>query len=114
MGEGSPISDATTAIPSPDATGGQRLEAALAAGASWLACRLPEGMLCRLFDLLGAGHYLVNRRRRELARRNLARVCGWLTERGMAAPHVARAARDPRALERMGRAALRDHPRYSL
>ena len=109
-----PVSDATTAIPSPDATGGQRLAAALAAGASWLACRLPEGMLCRLFDLLGAGHYLVNRRRRELARRHLARVCGWLTERGMAAPHVARAARDPRALERMVRDAFRHHARYYL
>jgi KDO2-lipid IV(A) lauroyltransferase len=109
-----PISDATTAIPSPDPTGGQRLAAALVAGASWLVCRLPDALLHRLFDLLGAGHYLVNRRRRELARRNLARVCGWLTERGMASPRVALAARDPLALERIVRDVFRHHARYYL
>jgi KDO2-lipid IV(A) lauroyltransferase len=108
------MSDATTAIPALDARGGQRLAAALVAGASWLVCRLPDALLHRLFDLLGAGHYLVNRRRRRLARRNLARVCGWLTERSMASPRVARAAGDARALERLVRDAFRHHARYYL
>jgi len=108
------MSDATAAIPSLDATGGERLAAATVAATSSLVCRLPEALLHRLFDLLGAGHYLVARRRRELARKNLARVCGWLTERGMATPRVARAARDQRALEGLVRDAFRHHARYYL
>lgn len=99
---------------SPMATAGQRLVAGAVAGASSLACRLPDALLHRVFDLLGAAHYLVNPSRRELARRNLARVCGWLAAHDMASPRVARAARDRRTLEALVRDVFRHHARYYL
>ena len=82
--------------------------------ASWLVCHLPEGPLIRLADLLGDAWYRVAPDRAARARRNLARVCGALdaTNRGSAA--VRSAARDPRALERLVRAAFRHSARYYL
>ena len=82
--------------------------------ASWLACRLPEGPLVRLADLVGGAWYRLAPRRAAQARRNLARVCQALdaTEQG---PATARAgAHDPRALERLVRAAFRHGARYYL
>jgi KDO2-lipid IV(A) lauroyltransferase len=81
---------------------------------SWLACRLPEGPLVRLADLAGAAWYRLAPRRAAQARRNLARVCQALdaAERGPAAARAA--AHDPRALERLVRAAFRHGARYYL
>lgn len=90
----------------------QRFVAGLVAAASWLACRLPGGLVERVFDLAGAAHYLLNPGRRELVRANLQRVCDALAAEGRATPAVAAAARDPRALERLVRAAFRHHGRY--
>ena len=82
--------------------------------ASWLACRLPEGPLVRLADLAGAAWYRLAPRRAAQARRNLARVCQTLdaSEQGPAAARAA--AHDPRALERLVRAAFRHGARYYL
>jgi KDO2-lipid IV(A) lauroyltransferase len=91
---------------------GQSLVAGLVAAAGWLACRLPGESLERICDLLGAAHYLLNPRRRELVRANLRRVCEALAADGRAAPRVAAAAGDPGALERLVRAAFRHHGRY--
>ncbi len=82
--------------------------------ASWLACHLPEAPLVMLADLIGEGWYRAAPRRAAQARRNLARVCAALaaSERGTAA--VRAAVDDPRALERLVRAAFRHGARYYL
>lgn len=92
----------------------QRLVAGLVAGASWLACRLPERALLELADLAGELWYRTDRRRAAQARRNLERVTGWLAEQGLADPGTRAAARDPKALERLVRAAFRQYARYYL
>jgi phosphatidylinositol dimannoside acyltransferase len=81
---------------------------------SWLACHLPEGPLVRLADLAGDAWYRLAPRRAAQARRNLLRVCRALArdERGSAAARAA--ASDPRALERLVRAAFRHSARYYL
>jgi KDO2-lipid IV(A) lauroyltransferase len=83
-------------------------------GASWLACHLPEGPLTRLADLAGEAWYRLAPRRAAQARRNLARVCRALDAGGQGSAAVRAAARDPRALERLVRAAFRHNARYYL
>jgi KDO2-lipid IV(A) lauroyltransferase len=82
--------------------------------ASWLACRLPEGPLVRVADLAGALWYRLAPRRAAQARRNLARVCQALDAADQGTPAARAAARDPRALERLVRAAFRHGARYYL
>ncbi|HVQ22580.1 MAG TPA: hypothetical protein VMT36_04860 [Candidatus Saccharimonadia bacterium] len=92
----------------------QSLELAALRGATWLACRLPDRPLHRLFHVAGAAVYLAQPARRDLVRRNLTRICGWLVAEGRATPRVARAARDPRAMDRLVRDAFSHHARYYL
>ena len=82
--------------------------------ASWLACHLPEGPLVGLADLAGAAWYRLAPARASQARRNLARVCRALDAAGQGSPAVRAAAGDPRALERLVRAAFRHNARYYL
>jgi KDO2-lipid IV(A) lauroyltransferase len=82
--------------------------------ASWLACHLPEGPLTNLADLAGEAWYRVAPNRAAQARRNLARVCQALDAAGQGSQAVHAAARDPRALERLVRAAFRHQARYYL
>jgi KDO2-lipid IV(A) lauroyltransferase len=82
--------------------------------ASWLACHLPEGLLVRLADLAGEAWYRVAPRRAAQARRNLRRVCGALAADGRGTGAARAAANDPRALERLVRAAFRHSARYYL
>jgi lauroyl/myristoyl acyltransferase len=105
---------AETAEPATRAPKTGRSGAVAVRGLSWLVCRLPEGALHRLFALFGEAHYRIARERRDLGRRNLLRVCRELERRGLAAPGVAAAAHDPRALERLLRAVFRHHARYYL
>ena len=84
------------------------------AGGSWLACRLPERPLIELAELAGELWYRIDPGRAAQARRNLHRVVGWLTEQGMANPRTRAAAADPKALERLVRAAFRQYARYYL
>ncbi|HEU4671911.1 MAG TPA: hypothetical protein VFS32_03350 [Candidatus Limnocylindrales bacterium] len=79
-----------------------------------LAARLPEGLAIRLADAAGSVAWRVSTRRRELARRNLGRVAAWLDQHGTGTPLARAAAHDPRALERLVRAAFRHHARYYL
>jgi KDO2-lipid IV(A) lauroyltransferase len=72
----------------------------------WLVRKLPDRPLYRVAFAIGAGLYLVLPERRDRVRRNLERVCAWLVKNDMASPRVARAAREPKALERMVRAAF--------
>jgi len=81
---------------------------------SWLACHLPEGPLTALADLLGEAWYRLAPKRAAQARRNLVRVCDALAARGQASAQVRTAARDPRAMERLVRAAFRHSARYYL
>ena len=81
---------------------------------SWLACRLPEGPLLELAELVGELWYRVDRRRAAQARRNLRRVAEWMTAEGDAPARIQAAARDPRALERLVRAAFRHYATYYL
>ena len=82
--------------------------------ASWLACHLPEGPLMKLADLAGEAWYRLAPARAAQARRNLARVCAALDAREQGPAAARAAARDPRALERLVRAAFRHSARYYL
>jgi KDO2-lipid IV(A) lauroyltransferase len=95
-------------------TPSQRAELAALRAATWLACHLPDRPLHRVFHALGAAAYLTRPTRRDLARRNLTRICAWLVAEGRATPRVARAARDARAMDRLVRDAFGHHARYYL
>jgi lauroyl/myristoyl acyltransferase len=81
---------------------------------SWLACHLPEGPLIRMAELGGDLWYRLAPRRAAQARRNLRRVCDALARDGRGTPAARAAAADPRALERLVRAAFRHSARYYL
>jgi len=82
--------------------------------ASWLLGKLPEGPLVQLADLAGEASYRLAPARAARARRNLARVCAALAAAGTGPAAARAAANDPRALERLVRAAFRHHARYYL
>jgi len=82
--------------------------------AAWLACRLPEGPLTRLADVAGETWYRLAPGRAAQARRNLARVCRALDAASQGTLAARAAAHDPRALERLVRAAFRHQARYYL
>lgn len=92
----------------------QRLRAALVAGASWVACRLPEQVLIGLADAAGELWYRLAPRRAARGRRNLRRVCEWLAVEGRGPAAARAAATDPAALERLLRSAFRQQARYYL
>ncbi len=81
---------------------------------SWLACHLPEGPLVRLAELAGDAWYRLAPERAAQARRNLQRVCRALASDGRGSAATRAAANDPRALERLVRAAFRHSARYYL
>jgi lauroyl/myristoyl acyltransferase len=95
-------------------TPGQRARLGMLRAATWLACRLPDRPLHRIFHVVGAASYLAQPDRRDLVRRNLTRICTWLVAEGRATPRVARAARDPKAMDRLVRDAFGHHARYYL
>ena len=68
--------------------------------------RLPEGGLHRIAYALGGVLYRAQPARRRLVRANLERVVGYLAEQGLGGEEVQLAARDPRALDRLTRAAF--------
>ncbi len=82
--------------------------------ASWLACHLPERPLVRLAEVCGEAWYRLAPDRAAQARRNLRRVCRALAADGRGTPAARAAADDPRALERLVRAAFRHSARYYL
>ncbi|MBI3749549.1 MAG: lysophospholipid acyltransferase family protein [Chloroflexi bacterium] len=82
--------------------------------ASWLACHLPEVPFVRLAELCGEAWYRLAPARAAQARRNLRRVCRALAAEGRGTPAARAAADDPRALERLVRAAFRHSARYYL
>jgi KDO2-lipid IV(A) lauroyltransferase len=108
---------ARAAIEKPDAPRGtltQRIRAAALSAVSWLACRLPEGPQIALAELVGRVAYRSSPVRVARARRNLQRVVDYLVATDMADDRIRAAARDPRALERLVRAAFGHHARYYL
>jgi KDO2-lipid IV(A) lauroyltransferase len=92
----------------------QRAVAGFVSGISRLACRLPERPLLELAGLTGELWYRADRRRAAQARRNLGRIVGWMVGEGLADARIRAAARDPRALERLVRAAFRHYATYYL
>jgi KDO2-lipid IV(A) lauroyltransferase len=92
----------------------QRLRAGGLAAASWIACRLPERPLVALAGLVGRAWYRLSPERAAQARRNLRRVVGWLVAEGHADARIRAAATNPKALERLVRAAFVNHARYYL
>jgi KDO2-lipid IV(A) lauroyltransferase len=92
----------------------QRLRAVLVAFGSWLACRLPEGLLIRLANVAGELWYRLTPARRGRARANLARVVANLAATGRGPERARAAASDERALERLVRSAYRHAARYYL
>lgn len=93
---------------------GSRLRGRALIGASWLACRLPEGPLFRAAELAGDLWYRTTPERAAQARRNLRRVAGSLQASGRGSPAVRAAAADPVALERLVRSAYRHAARYYI
>jgi KDO2-lipid IV(A) lauroyltransferase len=91
-----------------------RLRGRALIAASWLACRLPEGPLVRLAEIAGDLWYRATPERAAQARRNLRRVALVLAARERGSAEVRAAATDPRALERLVRAAYRHAARYYL
>ena len=91
-----------------------RLRGRALMAASWLACRLPEGLTFRVAELAGDLWYRMAPDRAAQARRNLRRVCEALAADGRGTPLVRAAATDPRALERLVRSAFRHNARYYL
>ena len=106
---------ATERSAQPQGTAAQRVRVAVLTAASWLACRLPEGAIDGVATVLGAAWYRVTPARAAQARRNLARVAGYLAANDEAVdPRVRQAATDPRALESLVRSAYRHAIRYYL
>ncbi len=110
----STVTLAGTAPAATRATVRQRAVAGIVSGVTWLVCRLPEGPLVGLAELIGELWYRLDRRRANQARRNLRRVAGWMVDQGLADARIQAAARDPRALDRLVRAAFRHYATYYL
>jgi KDO2-lipid IV(A) lauroyltransferase len=91
-----------------------RLQAQALLFASWLAIRLPEGLLISFAEFAGDLWYRATPDRAAQARRNLRRVARWLATEGRGSVAVRAAAEDPRALERLVRRAYRHAARYYL
>ena len=95
-------------------TASQRVRAAGLRAASWLACRLPEGVAISVADAVGMLWYRSAPSRRAQAARNLARVVEVLDARGSGSAAVRAAAHDPARLDRLVRSAFRHDARYYL
>jgi lauroyl/myristoyl acyltransferase len=91
-----------------------RLAARLLAGASWLACHLPERLAIRLAELGGDLWYRLAPAKRRLARTNLRRVVSWMAAQQAGDPSAWPAASDPVALDRLVRSAFRHYARNYL
>jgi lauroyl/myristoyl acyltransferase len=92
----------------------QRAGAGLLAAVSWLACRLPEGVLVALAEAAGELWYRLAPGRAAVGRANLRRVAEWLAAEGVGPERARRAAVDDRVLEQLVRAAFRHQARYYL
>jgi len=93
---------------------GERIRGAALDALSWVVCRLPEGGLIRLAELIGDVWYRITPERRAVGRGNLGRVVTALAAAGRGGPRVAAAADSPTALERLVRSAYRHAARYYL
>jgi lauroyl/myristoyl acyltransferase len=92
----------------------QETRALLVGALAWLAGVLPEGPLVWLAELAGSAWYRAAPERAAQARRNLKRVAQALDTRGLGSADVRAAVHDPRALDRLVRAAFRHNARYYL
>jgi phosphatidylinositol dimannoside acyltransferase len=111
------VDEAPLALPPAAGAGGsprQHLIAWVASALSWLFQRVPDRPLHRFAAVAGVMLYLSWRRRRRLVRGNLRRICRWLDANGRATPIVARAARNPLALERLVMGAFGHYLRYYI
>jgi len=90
------------------------LRGRLVVGAAGLASRLPEGPLVAAAESAGELWYRTAPAKRDQARMNLRRVCEDLAATGRGPARARRAASDPKALERLVRAAFRHAARYYL
>jgi KDO2-lipid IV(A) lauroyltransferase len=76
--------------------------------------RVPVGFSQRVAYALGGVLYRTQSKRRRLVRANLERVCTWLVAHNMANATTAAAARDPKAMDRLVRAAFGHYVRGYL
>ncbi|HJP89611.1 MAG TPA: hypothetical protein VJ850_11305 [Candidatus Limnocylindrales bacterium] len=88
------------------------VRAGLIQAASWIACRLPEGPLLSLADLIGRAWFQLATERRRRARRNLTRIVRWMADHDLGSAEVRAAAIDGRALTRLVREAFKFSARY--
>lgn len=106
-----------TAAPASGRPAGSAVQRARVVGLealSWLACRLPERVAVGLAEVVGRIWYRLAPARAAQARRNLGRVAAALDASGRGSARVRAAAHDPRALERLVRAAFQHDARYYL
>jgi lauroyl/myristoyl acyltransferase len=112
------VTEATLEPGSVVKVGGPRLRGRMRGGAlragSAVVSRLPERPLMALADATGELWYRAAPARAAQGRMNLRRVCGWLVAHEMGSERIRAAEADPRALERLLRAAFRHTARYYL
>lgn len=104
VGEARVVSAARRSARGPTLAG--RVKTRLLIGGAFVLRHLPTGPAHRAADLLGGVLFRVQPARRRLVRSNLERVVRYLTDHDMANEATAAAARDPRALDRLVRAAF--------
>jgi KDO2-lipid IV(A) lauroyltransferase len=92
----------------------QRVRARLIGLVAWLIAVLPERLALALADLGGRLWYRATPGRAALARRQLRRICLYLTEQGAASTRVRAAATSERSLESLVRSAYVHAARYYL
>ena len=93
---------------------GSRIRSVALRAGSAVVSRLPEVPLTAVADAIGEAWFRAAPTRAAPGRLNLARVCTWLVAHDMASERVRAAAADPRARERLLRAAFRHSARYYL
>jgi len=102
------MTDGQRAEPAPQrGTPGQRTRAALIVALGAVLTHLPGAFVGGLADAVGELWYRLAPGRAAVARGNLAHVAGWLAAEGRGSIRARAAAGDPRALERLVRAAFR-------
>ena len=100
--------------PAPASDARLGLRGRLVVRAAGLVSRLPERPLVAAAESAGELWYRTAPAKRDQARMNLLRVCEDLAATGRGPAQARRAASDPRALERLVRAAFRHAARYYL
>jgi phosphatidylinositol dimannoside acyltransferase len=90
------------------------LTALLVIGGLKLILHLPDRPIWAIADIAGSVSYRLSGTRRDYARRNLRRIVAWMAAHDRGDQSYRAAATDPRALEKLVKAAFRHHAHYNV